>query len=100
MVDRLRCCVPFCRRTRGDRKNDPVTEEMEWICHEHWAVIPLRRRRVWYRLHRLWLKDDGMTLEAIWNHPKWGKRAIYRAALDRIWAHLKREAIERALGVG
>lgn len=68
---RLRCCVPFCRRTtRNDRGWD------EWLCAAHWKLVDtdikaLRRRA----------------------------RRKGRQRLDNmLWRRAKRQAIERALG--
>jgi hypothetical protein len=94
-VSRVCCCVPFCRRTTGK-----LPEGFEWICPTHWRTIPQKRRRAYRRVWRLWhggAEHVGMTIAEILAHPKWGKRAIHRAAADRLWARVKREAIERAL---
>lgn len=78
-MTRLPCCVPFCERTT------PRVEFDEWICGDHWRLIPKdarraygRRARHWRRYHR---QADGV-------------------AAARIWAWLKRHAIEAAGGIG
>lgn len=89
---RIRCLVPFCRHTRGDRKGDPVRQGMEWICGEHWMPLPKVERRVYSRARRRvlarWPEREGDVEYA---------RAWH--AFDRVWSRLKRLAIERALGI-
>lgn len=82
---RLNCCVPFCRRTRGDRKNDPVTPGQEWLCGDHWRLVDRRRRRVWGRLCGRWRR--------------FGPPAAADAIECRLWSRLKHQAIERAVGI-
>jgi hypothetical protein len=57
----------------------------EWICRDHWIMVPKIRRQVYGRVRRRWrrfrLEPDG-------------------ARADRIWNRLKREAIETAGGIG
>lgn len=78
MSARLACCVPFCRRTTGR------TEFSEWLCGEHWRLVDKRKRRIYGRYVRQWRRFGPIT--------------SYKAA-DRIWNHIKREAIERAAGI-
>lgn len=49
---RVNCVVPFCKRTRGDRKGDPVRPDMEWLCSDHWRLVPVRRRRLYAKAKR------------------------------------------------
>jgi hypothetical protein len=74
---RLGCCVPFCRRTTARAEFD------EWICGKHWQMVSKDRRRAYGRRTRQWRRyytvDD--------------------AVMARLWAALKREAIERAAGI-
>lgn len=81
MTSRLTCCVPFCRRTRGSTKADPLPADVsrwEWICAPHWYGIPAKRRRVWGKRRRA-----GMS----------------QPAEDRIWARLKAQACAAAGGL-
>lgn len=82
MVTRLPCLVPFCRRTRGDRKNDPLRPGLEWICAEHWRLVDrslkLKRRRL-RRRH--------------------GDSPCGRRLDHWIWKRMKAQAIERAGGI-
>jgi len=80
MSERLRCCVPFCRRTR--KNVDP--HMAEWICGDHWRLLDLRHRRVYGRYTRHWRRFGAdRNSEAVW----------------RIWCWIKRKAIERAMGI-
>ncbi|MCW5693819.1 MAG: hypothetical protein KIT48_15775 [Pseudolabrys sp.] len=78
---RLQCCVPFCRRTR---KNENP-EYVEWICGDHWPLIDKPRRRVWGRIRGRWRR--------------FGPPAAADAIARRLWACLKRQAIERTTGI-
>lgn len=75
---RIRCCVPYCRHTRRAQEID-----REWICAEHWALVPRPSRRVFFRLRRRWRRGQP----------------IASVRVDRIWTRMKRSAIERAFGV-
>lgn len=75
---RLRCIVPFCNRTRGDRKGDPLRPGMEWICGVHWRMTS----RTWRRRYALIKRRERYDLAA------------------GMWCRLKDQAIERATGVG
>lgn len=85
MSARLQCCVPFCRRTRGRRNGDPAGGVREWICGDHWRLIDKARRRVWGRIRGRWRR--------------FGPPAAADDMADRLWASLKRQATERALGI-
>lgn len=88
MVDRLSCCVPFCHRTRGDRKGDPLVPDMEWICREHWRLVPSRLKRRRTKIRRIEKRSDDLCIEF----------RVEEADL-KIWAACKRQAIERAAGI-
>ena len=76
---RVACLVPFCRRTRGDRKGEaPLQPDAEWICGEHWRAVPRRLKAIRARAERR------------------GKSAEARR---RLWAACKRAAIEAAGGI-
>ncbi len=81
-MTRLPCCVPHCRRTRGDRKGDPVSRYSEWICGDHYKLVDkelkLRRRQLRRR--------HGDTPRGRW-------------ADDVMWAKIRKQAIERGLGI-
>ncbi len=78
---RISCSVPFCRRTRAN----PDRVAREWICGDHWRMVPKERRQVWGRLRRQWRRfgPDKCSPE------RW----------FRIWDRLKRQAIESAMGI-
>ncbi|TGQ24448.1 hypothetical protein EN857_34195, partial [Mesorhizobium sp. M4B.F.Ca.ET.214.01.1.1] len=60
MADRIRCLIPYCRRTKralpdlvtvdrgGYDAGDTVTTDIaeEWICHDHWRAVPPATRRL------------------------------------------------------
>lgn len=75
MKKRLRCCVPFCNRTR---KPD---EYAEWICGKHWPLTDLQSRLVYRRMK---FRRPGPE---------------FAQARGRIWDRLRRQAIERAAGL-
>jgi len=77
MGERLGCCVPWCKRTT------PRTEFTEWICGKHWPLIDKRYRRAYGRAARRWRR-----------YRVGGERAA------RLWRRIKRQAIERAAGIG
>lgn len=83
MAVRLMCCVPYCTHWRGDRKGDPVTPGMEWICAKHWMAVRPGLRRIYARRKRL-LKLEGPS---------------YQKHVDNFWGIVKRHAIEKALGI-
>ena len=85
-MNRIRCCVPFCRHTRGNRKGDPLRPGMEWICAEHWRAVPSRLKTVRTRLRRR-LKRQGYMTE------------VMRGIEHRSWELCKRAAIETAGGL-
>lgn len=88
MGNRIACLVPFCRRTRGDRRGDPVVPSMEWICGDHWRAVPKRLKRRRQMLGRMARRTaDQIKLNRIWR------------ADDAAWAQCKRAAIERAVGL-
>lgn len=89
---RIRCCVPFCTRTRGDRKNSPVCEGMEWICAEHWQAVPARYRRAH---SRAWNWTGGLPYRR--KGAPIGRACS--AAGWRIWERCKRAAIEGAMRI-
>ena len=83
---RVRCCVPFCERTRGDRKNEPpLGPGTEWICGEHWQRVPRRLKLIRSRLKR---RSTG---------PGWTDTDKLISA--RVWLRCKRAAIEAAAGL-
>lgn len=104
MVDRLSCCVPFCRRTLRNEKGYG-----EWICAKHWPLVPRsmkRRRRQQVRrvkkLKHMWVHDPEFQAR-IENS---GRYLKYCAALQRAyqasyaaWDECKRAAIEAAAGI-
>jgi hypothetical protein len=76
-MTRLRCIVPFCRRTTGRADFE------EWICGDHWRLIDKDRRRVYGRHLRRWRRYGS---------------SAYGPAAARIWRALSAQAIQRAAG--
>ncbi|GLK86629.1 hypothetical protein [Ancylobacter defluvii] len=83
------CCVPFCRAARGDRKGDPLSAHMEWICSRHWQSVSKRLKRRRSKLRRLLARTNDPA-----------RRLRINEADNRAWAACKREAIEAAGGIG
>ena len=82
-MKRIRCAVPFCRRTRRD--DGSFTE---WICQEHWVLTSARLRRI-YSLRK-------RRIRRLVSHHDIGREI---RAKRRTWQWLKRQAIERAAGI-
>lgn len=81
MTARIQCCVPFCPCTR----KNVSAEYCEWICGDHWRLVDKARRRVWERARKRWRR--------------FGPPVSADAISSRLWAALKRQAIERAAGI-
>lgn len=79
MSGRLSCCVPFCRRTTAEHSGFD-----EWLCGEHWKLIPKPKRRAYGRITKAWRRYHRLADGA-------------RGA--RVWGALRRIAIERAAGL-
>ncbi|WP_126975557.1 hypothetical protein [Frigidibacter oleivorans] len=71
MADRLRCCIPFCRRTHHNREGFG-----EWICQKHWSAVPKAMRRAYASAKR---------------------RRKPGEAISRIWARCRRAAADQAM---
>lgn len=85
---RIACVVPFCRHTRGDRKGAPLTRTTEWLCEDHWKLVPIRLKRRRAKLRRMEKRtSDPARLERI-------DRVDRRA-----WEACKKNAIEGAAGI-
>lgn len=128
-MTRLRCVVPSCRRTRGQRKGEPpIKGDEEWICGVHWKMVDrslkaLRRqsRRRWDRrvaiaefakkqaeetfYADMRSRDDGTFRQELYLAWRRCDEALNRAQWARwrawygIWRRMKRQAIERACGI-
>lgn len=83
VVERLPCCVPFCRRTTAAVRFD------EWICAKHWSLVSprskARKRKIAGLLRRA--ERRGLNKPQIWT------------AAGRAWDTCKAEAVERAAGI-
>lgn len=91
---RIRCLVPFCKHTIGQRKGDdePLTETTQWICREHWKPVP-KKMRVAYS--RAWNWERGKPYRR--KGPPKGRD--HSEAGWRLWRRITRIAIERAMGL-
>jgi len=98
--NRTRCCVPFCRRTRGIRKGETELPS-EWVCGEHWSAVPKRERRRLSRAYRWYTKRFGNN--AYWSYPPGTPDRIgalrYSRHWQQCWERCKRAAIEMAVGI-
>lgn len=96
MVDRISCCVPFCKRTRHNRDNTS-----EWICGEHWRLVPMRLKKRKYWLFRRYKKHFGQN--GYWAYSAGSEKRIAAVRLDKLceiaWLACKSSAIERAGGL-
>lgn len=92
--DRIKCLVPFCRRTR---KPDCT----EWICGVHWKMVSAVSRRRKSKVFRCYRRRFGNY--AFWKFPAGSPQRIEAVRLDRlcskVWDRCKRQAIERAVGI-
>ena len=93
-ADRIKCVVPFCRRTRK-----PDCTEM--ICGKHWRMVSrtLRDRKI--RMNRRYRRRFGDN--APWDYPAGSAMRLESVKLARIcgkaWEACKRSAIEAAAGI-
>jgi hypothetical protein len=77
---RVLCSVPGCNRSR-----EVKSELDEWLCGEHWRLVPKKMRRVLSRYIRRARRGDYHRTNA--------------EAWRRCWLRAKREAIEIAMGI-
>jgi hypothetical protein len=86
-MSRIRCCVPFCRRTASQLRY-PDAEEI--ICGKHYRLANGTLRRRLTKVRRLTQRvrtDNGGKLRQAWH-------------LDNaLWGRIKKQAIERAVGI-
>jgi hypothetical protein len=95
---RLPCVVPFCRRTfKNGKLGAPWPDGVEVLCRKHYSLASkhLRVLRGRFRARKAKLKR-GADYKRGWVHLR-----ISRA--DRtdtmLWDRIKRQAIERAVGI-
>ncbi|WP_370677570.1 hypothetical protein [Pleomorphomonas sp. PLEO] len=63
MTDRIHCSVPFCKRTRGQRKGEqPIQDGERWVCGDHWRLVPSHMRHRLTRLRRTYRKGKHNPL--------------------------------------
>jgi hypothetical protein len=84
---KLMCCVPGCPRWSWPRTNQtqlgPLIDT-EVLCPDHWRSIPIAFRRVYRRARNVFF---GMTT------------AANAECCSRLWRWLRRQAIERSVGI-
>ncbi len=119
MTDRISCCVPFCKHTRGLHKDETELPH-EWICARHWRAVTRKLRRLKSRTEAAYVaakikceavEREGMACAR--SHHGGIDRAIidrFCEAADRlnrkgaqcmrVWERCKRAAIEAAGGIG
>lgn len=81
---RTGCVVPFCR-------HETTTMPGEWICAEHWRLVPRGMKDVRRRLLARWKR------RGLWTAGR--KGALRSRVLDRLWKRMKDAAIARAMGL-
>lgn len=76
---RVRCCVPFCKRTTTARRAADIVEWPDdlWICSKHWRDVPLKFKQVKRRARRALRKNA----EAVARFARVSRRCT-RAAMD------------------
>lgn len=84
---RVRCLVPHCGHTRGDRRGDQLRPGAEWICGEHWRRVPRRLKLIRSRLTRRRARLGGTMTD------------VMRGIEHRSWERCKRAAIEAGVGL-
>lgn len=98
MSDRLRCIVPYCRRTTK-------AEFREWVCAKHWTVVPKALRRAYRTAMRRARKIVGRRPEyrEYWKLRPGSPERLSAVAMwrrvDGCWERCKRAAIEAAVGI-
>lgn len=98
MVDRLSCCVPFCRRTtKGNFR--------EWICAKHWPLVPRALKAEWREAKRKTRRIVARkpSYREWWTLPPGSSDRLAAIRLwrklDQCWERCKRAAIEGAAGI-
>lgn len=81
---RVACLVPGCTHQRGDRKGDKLEPGYEWVCADHWRLVPRLQRAVYSRAKRRWRRRMDQPSAAV---------------CTRLWARVRAIAIETAMGV-
>lgn len=93
MTERIRCVVPFCRRTM--KADGQATEH---ICGRHWRHADREDRRRYQKLRRWALPLIELPPEK-YSPAMRGEIAATIRELNGLWEGLKRQAIERAVGI-
>lgn len=87
-----RCCVPFCTHT-----SRTFAPGHEWVCRDHWRLIDPELKRLRTRMVKRYVREGRVEKGAgVYNcqrHSAW-------LTLGGWWRRAKRQAIERAAGIG
>lgn len=96
-VDRLPCCVPFCRRTAP--RSGKFEHCAEIICGKHWRLARRSRRL----LHQRLMREIDRDPRAFWTMAPGSCERLRRVKVERLvtrlWSIIKAEAIECAAGI-
>lgn len=89
MAERIRCCVPYCRRTF--KRSADHDDETETMCGKHYRLADplLRAKRSTINRRRT----------AALNRMNWPLVDRLTRISNFMWRKIKRQAIERALGI-
>lgn len=99
-MTRQRCEVPFCKRTA------PIEAGTEMLCGQHGRLVDPRLRRLFTAAKRQFARVDALAVADFDRTggtvrgdlmDRWEKE---KRRHDRLWAWVKRRAIERAGGIG
>jgi hypothetical protein len=95
--DRIRCCVPFCRRTADAEK----FKGQQIICGKHWRLASPTLRKRHRRIVRMYRQRFGEN--GYWHYLPGSEKRVECVRVgrlcDALWERCKREAIERAVGL-
>lgn len=94
---RMRCCVPYCRRTTAEPYR-------EWICHVHWPMVPARLKAKYRMAKRLARRahhrfGEQVRVQEGYYEPQWVRVEAARSLSGRLWERCKEAAIESAAGL-
>lgn len=108
-LNRIPCCIPFCRRTASQERNP---ESSQIICGKCWRRISMatraryrqlarRQRRLLARFEReVVAHEQGRSYMTPERQDQWEMiRQRLFDLMDRNWAQCRREAVERHGGI-
>ncbi len=93
MSERIKCAIPFCRRTAAADSVDPDTQI---ICGKHWLLVPKPLRSLHSRVKRKALKaTEREPAQCTIAEQAFALRLLRMES--RLWDRLVAAAAERAL---